>query len=54
MMSTLCGPNGNATLGRVVEVNAKLGKELVDGRFARDYDEKLDRKCKHGWEKPER
>lgn len=37
MLTTMAGPQGVCRAGRVLDLPPAQAKELVDGRFARDY-----------------
>lgn len=73
MMSVMCGPEGNAFQGQVIDVPDKkmisyeegegdnrkavqkpLGEYMIDKKFARPFDENLDRKARRGLIKAEK
>ncbi len=47
MLTTMCGPDGNADPGGVIEMPSAKAKELIDGKFAREYDRERDAKPRH-------
>lgn len=48
MVACMAGPNGVAKPGTVLDVPADKAKELLDGRYAREYDAERDRKNQQG------
>ena len=47
MLTTMCGPNGNADPGAVLDLPKKDADDLLEGKFARLYDPEKDRKPRH-------
>ena len=47
MLKTMCGPDGNAFPGTVLDVDKKQADELLSGMFARNYDRERDANAKH-------
>ena len=55
MLKTMCGPDGNAFPGTVLDVDKKQADELLSGMFARNYDRERDAKARQkGLVTPER
>lgn len=52
MTATMAGPQGVAKPGTVLDVNEQRAKELVDGHYARTYEEQRDARNPHGLQKP--
>ena len=46
MLTTKCGPQGNAFPGTVLNMDEKEAKEHIDGRFVRPFDAELDKKAR--------
>ena len=51
MITTMAGPEGNASPGDIVSVKDKLGKDLIAGRYARPVDEPEPRRVEAADEK---
>lgn len=51
MTKIAAGPQGVARPGTVLDVKEDLGKQLVNGAFAREYDAQRDAKANRGWTK---
>ena len=48
LLTTLCGPEGNAAPGAVLELTKDKATKMIESRFARPYDHERDRKAKRG------
>ncbi len=53
MVSTMAGPQGVARRGRVLDIEEKDAKVLVDGGYARKYEHEKDRNSPVGFVKAE-
>lgn len=47
MLTTMCGPNGNADPGSVLDLPKKDADDLIAGQFARQYDAEKDNNPRH-------
>ncbi len=47
MLTTMCGPNGNADPGAVIDVPKKEADELIEANAARPYDLEKDKRPRH-------
>lgn len=54
MLSVMCGPDGNAFRGQVLDLPKEKAEELINGKFARIYDHDKDKKARVGLIKAEK
>ena len=54
LTGVLCGPEGNAWRGNVLDLPKEKADEMIAGKFARPYDPQKDAKAKQGLQKAER